>query len=311
VHAVDHCGATTCAQDGVDMVDTRRAFPLVLLAAIAACGDDQDDLDSGPAADGAGSSSSVNDDTAGDDAGVDDAADDVDDDDDDEGGGTTAGGGGGGSGATEETGSEDADVACLPADVFEALQQHRLDLRAAAYVLAGVPSDDMRTGFLLAPGLPMPPAVPFMTQGGPLAACDEPVALPVVCDLGSCTMVQCTADGWITRLSIIPPIGSDGWIYTQAFVRTQWIAGETGTTFRISTTGFTPSGAEISLLGSGAMDVDSFSVDEEFPALHPAGPLFFTYSEGADGVVGALRIGEVVTAEVDATGQLQPTGECP
>jgi hypothetical protein len=193
--------------------------------------------------------------------------------------------------------------------VFDALQQHLFDLRTANYMLGGDPSETSVTGFLLVPGLPMPPAVPFMNLE--IEPCQGPLALPVVCDLGVCTLVQCTEDGWITQMSIIPPFASDEWIYEQARVRTRWTAGETGTEFRIGANGFTPFGTEISVIASGAMDVDGFAVQEEFPALHAAGTVLLVYSEGVDGVTGMLRIGEVVTAEVDASGQLQPTGECP
>ena len=215
------------------MVAMRRV-PFVVLAALTACGDDQDDLDSGPAADGAATSTAATDDDAvGDD---DDALDDaVDDAADDDGAGETTSGAAEGSGSSASDGDadgEDAEVACLPAEVFDALQQHTADLRAASYLLAGEPSEDTMTGFLLAPGLPMPPAVPSMTLGDVMAACEEAIALPVVCDVGSCRLLQCTEDGWITQLWVIPPVASDGWVFTQVRVQTRWIAGETGTTFR-------------------------------------------------------------------------------
>jgi hypothetical protein len=284
-----------------------RRLPLLVLAATLGCGDDQDDLDSGPSvADGAESTSTaVTDDAA---TADDDAADDGADDDAE----TTAGGAGGSgsSGSADATSGEDAQVACLPAHVFDALQQHLVDLRTASYVLAGEPDEDTMTGFLLAPGLPTPPAVPFLAQG-PMEPCEAPVALPVVCDLGSCTLLQCMPNGWITQLWVIPPVLAGDWLYTRARVQTEWIAGETGTTFRIGTIVSTEYGAEISMSGKGAMDEDGFSVEEEFLALHEAGTVTLTYAEGVDGATGALGIGEVTVAEADATGQLQPTGECP
>jgi len=300
----------TVLRIGVEVAMTRR-FTLLFCASITACADVGVDLDSGPP-DDAGESSAVATLDGGDDA---DAADDGGAEADDVGeatGGTTAGSGGGSEGSDD---GDDTDTpestACMPVVVFDALQQHVHDLRTASALLSGHPLEGEAAGFLLAPGLPMPPALPIASTG--TMPCTDAVTMAPLCDLGSCVQLECTGlgGGWRLNLWIDPGVQSDGWSIEHARVAVEWVDGTMTTPFRITTRALTPGRADISMTGEGEMQRDGFFVVETFPALFEPGPATVAYAWGPGGYAGSIRIGEVVVAHVDATGDLQPTGDCP
>lgn len=123
--------------------------------------------------------------------------------------------------------------------------------------------------------------------------------------------IECTGEGsgWINHVWIEPAIAGE-WSFDEVHLHLDWSGGE-GVTFDIETTSTGPGGEDMSLVGAGEMDVASMSVTETFPALHVSGDTVLEYADDVGGFSGQLRIADVVVAEVDAAGHLQPTGDCP
>jgi len=312
---------------------TRRT--LILLSVLLAC---ENDLDGGPGAvdggavSGAGTTTGVVDDDGTDDL---DARLDV-------GGGVTglttegpAGseeeGGEGGVGEGTEAGDDAADdagddagttgepgdmVACLPVQVFAALDEHVHDLAHTADLLTGHTMATEPAGFLLAPGLPTPPAVALDFAEAVTMPCLGEATFPTVCDTGRCLAVHCTGQGgsWLTTNWIEPaiPPAPNQWSFDQVLTTVGWTEGDLVVEFSIATIAVTPEGRDASMLAYGAMnDQGELFVAERYPALSEVGPLELVYSEDDGQFVGTLRVGEVTVAEFDGQGHLAPTGECP
>lgn len=212
-----------------------------------------------------------------------------------------------------EDGGDGATIACLPAEVFLALERHALDLAATAGLLAGHPSEAEVTGFLLAPALPFPPALSASFAGPLVMTCSKPLVYDAFCEEGRCSQIECTGSGagWLHHLWLEDPVAADGWSFQAVDVYIRWDDGETGTTFTLSTTATSPSGRDVSMMATGVMDPDMLYVEETFPALHPAGVTRLEYIDDASGYRGQLTIDGVEVADVDATGRLDPTGSCP
>jgi hypothetical protein len=200
---------------------------------------------------------------------------------------------------------------CLPPEVFAAIDQHAHDLAITASLLADHPSTNEVTGFLLAPGLSDPPALPsqFASLFMP---CSDVVLYEPYCESGRCSQIECTGEGsaWINHMWIEPAIDGDPWSFEEVHLHQSW-SGGTGIGFDITTISTGPDGTDMSLTGSGEMDVSSMYFTETFPALHPAGLSVFEYAEDAIGYSGQLTIVDTVVAEVDDLGHLVSTGECP
>lgn len=212
----------------------------------------------------------------------------------------------------EDGGDEDL-TACVPTDVFTAIERHALDLVGTAGLLAGHPSEAEVTGFLLAPGLPAPPALSASFAGPLVMTCSEPLVYDRFCEEGRCSQIECTGlgAGWRHHLWLEAPVQSDGWAIEEVDVSIVWEEGATGTWFSIATTGSGPEETDMTMTAAGLMDVDELVFAEEFPGLHPAGVTRLAYTDDSTGYRGQLSIGDVVVAEVDVTGGLTPTGDCP
>jgi hypothetical protein len=210
-------------------------------------------------------------------------------------------------------GGDEDRTACLPTDVFTALDRHLLDLASTAGALAGHPSESEVTGFLLAPGLPTPPAL-FASFAGPLVmTCSEPLVYDSFCEEGRCSQIECTGRGagWGHHLWLEEPVPSDGWVIEAVDVSIVWEEAATETWFSISTTAIGPEETDMTMTGAGLMGDDALVFSEQFPGLHRAGVTRLAYTDDATGHRGQLSIDDVVVAEVDATGSLVPTGDCP
>lgn len=209
----------------------------------------------------------------------------------------------------------DADdfMACLPAEVVDALELHVLELSATAGLLAGHPSADEVTGFLLAPGLASPPAFPAAFAGPLVMPCDEPLFYAPFCEEGRCSQIECTGlgAGWRNHIAIDRPVSTGRWFFEAAEVVIEWQEGATGVGFDIITEARGPAGANVSMIAAGRMDEDEVRLLATFPALHRAGATTFEFVDDAAGYRGQLAIDDVVVAELDAAARLRPTGDCP
>jgi hypothetical protein len=205
----------------------------------------------------------------------------------------------------------DLDDGCLPPEIFAAIDQHAHDLAATADLLATHPSQNEVTGFLLAPGLPDPPALPA-SFAGLFMPCSDPTMFTEYCEMGRCSQIECTGEGsaWIHHLWLEMPLSEDPWAFDEVDVWLHWSGGD-GVNFDIETSQMGPGGVDVSLVGAGEMGVDSMSVSETFDSLHDAGDAVLEYAEDPAGYSGQLTIAGVVVAEVDAGGHLVPTGDCP
>jgi hypothetical protein len=200
---------------------------------------------------------------------------------------------------------------CLPPMILAAIDQHAHDLAATASLLATHPSTNEVTGFLLAPGLPDPPALPA-SFAGLFMPCSDPTMFTEYCEMGRCSQIECTGEGsaWIHHLWLEMPLSEDPWAFDEVDVWLHWSGGD-GVNFDIETSQMGPGGVDVSLVGAGEMGVDSMSVSETFDSLHDAGDAVLEYAEDPAGYSGQLTIAGVVVAEVDAGGHLVPTGDCP
>jgi len=211
----------------------------------------------------------------------------------------------------DESSTGEPGEGCLPPAVFAAIDQHAHDLASTAGLLAGQPSEVEATGFMLAPGLPEPPAL-----SGSFASlfmiCAEPVLFDEYCEEGRCSQLECTGKGasWINHLWVEPALVEEGWSFEEVLVNLRWMGG-TGVLFDIETMSSGPGGEDISMSGVGEMDVDGMSVTETFPSVHPAGETVLEYADDGGGYSGQLTIADVVVAMVDVGGHLVPTGACP
>lgn len=215
--------------------------------------------------------------------------------------------------APSEVDGDEGRTACLPTDVFTAIDRHVLDLASAAGALAGHASEAEVTGFLLAPGLPAPPAL-FASFAGPLVmTCSEPLVYESFCEEGRCSQIECTGRGagWRNHLWIEDPVQSEGWAIEEVDVSIIWEDGATDTWFSIATTAIGPEETDMTMSAAGVMDIDELVFSEQFPGLHPAGVTRLAYTDDATGHRGQLSIDDVVVAEVDVAGGLTPTGDCP
>lgn len=292
----------------------KRAW--ILLSAALACGDDgaaatntDGDASSGPSTSAAQDSSSTSGDptvttgmsTSAADSSTSDAS-------TSSGTGTSAADSGSGESSSSTGGQGDG---CLPADVFAAIDQHAHDLVSTADLLATHPSEAEVTGFMLAPGLPEPPALAASFAGPLVMTCSQPLLYDEFCEEGRCMQIECTGEGsgWINHVWVEPAIAGE-WSFDEVHLHLHW-SGGSGVTFDIETTSTGPGGEDMSLVGTGEMDVANMSVIETFPALHVAGDTVLEYADDVGGFSGQLTIADVVVAEVDAAGHLEPTGDCP
>jgi hypothetical protein len=297
-----------------------RRFTLLLCAAIAACVGDEDDLDSGPAADGgAGGTGTTGDDASGDDldgvrldVGVTGPMPDPD----------TGGGSGGVSGGSEggdddrpDDGTNgDSTTACIPTRVFVAIDEHVDDLAHTADLMAGVPSPNAPVGFMVAPALPTPPATALQYAHPGEMPCQGPWLAPAECDQTHCIQVECigTDSSWMTLSWLEHPVDHDGWQIEQVLVGVRWTEGNTNAEFGIMTNAATPESSDASMLGYGWMSSDgSFSVIERYFALHEYGDVEVSYVVFEGELVGGIEIRDVLVATLDAEGRFRPTGVCP
>lgn len=212
----------------------------------------------------------------------------------------------------DTAGGDGATQACLPADVLAAINRHALDLVGTAALLAGHPSAAEVTGFMRAPALPAPPAL-SAAFASLVMPCSEPLVFDAFCEEGRCSRIECTGRGagWTHHLWIQRPVAAKGWMIEAVDVYLYWEDGRSGTPFVITTMEESPAGVDASMSTTGAMDVDGMSFVATFPALHPAGRTVLEYVDDAAGYHGWLTIDDTVAAEVDATGNLVATGECP
>jgi hypothetical protein len=290
------------------------------LVLAAACGDDGAAGADGDAGSSSSSSGALDDSSSGP-GSV--SADTTEGDDSTSDGGDTTTSAGSSSGAADTTGaaSSSGDESsssggmaeeCLAPEVFAAIDQHAHDLDATAGLLAGHPSSNEVTGFMLAPGLPEPPALPSSFAGPLIMMCSDPLVYDEFCEEGRCMQIECTGEGsaWINHVWIEPAIDGDPWSFDEVHLHLHW-SGGTGTSIDITTTSIGPGGVDMSLTGEGEMDVDSMTVTETFAALHPAGITVFEYANDAVGYSGQLTIADVIVAEVDDAGHLAWTGDCP
>ena len=215
------------------------------------------------------------------------------------------------SSSSDASSSGGEEIQCLPPVIFAAIDQHAHDLAATAGLLAMHPSANEVSGFLLAPGLPNPPALPA-SFAGLFMPCTDPTTFTEFCEMGRCSQIECTGEGssWTHHVWLEDPIRAQEWAFEAVDIRLYW-TGSTGITFDIETTQTGPAGEAVSLVGAGEMDVASMSVSETFPSLHVAGDTVLDYAEDAGGHSGQLTIAGVVVAEVDGAGHLVPTGDCP
>jgi hypothetical protein len=301
------------------MIMTRR-FTLLFSCLLAACGGDNGGgvLVSGGAG-GTGTS------------GDDDAADDLDGlrldvgvtslaTTGDEGGSE---GQSGGAGSESEGGGEDDEsggigqpvdtTACMPTIVFDALDEHMHELERSAVLMTNQPSANQPTGFLLAPGLPLPPATQVRYANVPDLPCDGALMYPPICDGGHCYQVECTGEGtaWMTLLWNQAPVFAGSWEFQQVFVLSAWNDLEPGLEFAIATSAQGPEGVNPSMLATGRLIDNGFYVVEQFLHLHEHGEvqLAYVWENGVYG--GSMKIGAFTVAVVDEEGHLQPTGTCP
>lgn len=215
--------------------------------------------------------------------------------------------------APDEVGAGEDFTACMSTDAFAAIDRHAVDLVGTASALAGHPSQAEATGFLLAPALPAPPALAASFAGPLVMTCAAPLVYDAFCEEGRCAQLECTGRGagWRNHLWLAAPVQSKGWAIESVDVSLVWEDGATGTSFTIETQATAPNGRDASMTAEGTMDVDGLRVAERFPRLHPYGSTVLEYVDDAAGFRGTLTIDGVVTAEVDDTGRLAPTGECP
>jgi len=295
-----------------------RRFTILISCVLAACGDDND----GSQVSGASGAAETG--TTGD-----EASDDLDDlrldvggglpgltttgDGDAETGGQSGGVGSESDGGEEESGGEPVDTtACMPTRVFVAIEEHMRELAHTAELMTNQPSANQPMGFLLAPGLPMPPATPVRYANVPGLPCAGEVMYEPVCDGGHCYQVECTGEDtdWMTLAwNQSPVIGS--WEYQHVWVLTAWNEVEPGLEFGIATQALAPGGANGSMLAKGRLIDHGFYVVEQFTELHDHGVVQLAYVWENDVFGGSLKIGEFTVAEVNDTGNLRPTGVCP
>jgi hypothetical protein len=220
---------------------------------------------------------------------------------------TTTGGGTGGSGGTGGA-SE-----CAPPDVLSVLQEYLDDLHLSADLLATHPSAVEAVGFFHAPGLPQPPAngASFYSL---FMVCSGPVLYDPYCDQGLCSQLECTSNdaSWANHLSIDSPPQTHGdFTYLNATIDIAWMDGATGIAFGTMTESTGANATNWSLSGTGTMDTMGVTLQADFPALFPRGSATLTYEGGMNAFSGGIVIGEVLIAEVDASGKLVATGFCP
>jgi hypothetical protein len=203
----------------------------------------------------------------------------------------------------EDGGDQDL-TACLPDDVLAAIDRH---------ALAGHPSEAEATGFMLAPGLPAPPALSASFAGPLVMTCSEALVYDLYCEAGRCSQLECTGRGagWRNHLWLEEPVASGGWSFEAVDVSIVWEDGASGTSFTIETEATSPDGRDASMTAEGFMGVDALTVIERFPELHPRGATVLEYTDDSAGFYGLLAIDDAVVAGVDATGHLVATGDCP
>lgn len=230
--------------------------------------------------------------------------------DDATGGGDSAGTGG--SPSTSSAGAGGAD-SCAPPEVLSVLQAYLEELDASADLLSGHPSAIEAVGFFAAPGLPAPPAnaASYYTL---VMTCAGPTEYDPYCDQGKCSQLECTGSGssWANHLSLdAPPKTFGDFAFQQVAVDIAWAEGATGISFETMVQASGPGGANWALSGTGYMDTTSVTLQADLPKLFAAGPATLAF-EGGDSSASATVVVEGVTlAEMDASGNLVPTGACP
>jgi hypothetical protein len=198
--------------------------------------------------------------------------------------------------------------------VLATLQEHLDSLVATAQVMAGHPGPVEATGFLLAPGLPSPPAVSNVFAGPLIMECATAMSYDPYCEPdGRCSQIECTGRGagWIMHHWVDPtPFTSGRWSFEEARADTRWADGATGVTFELEVTA-TGEGNDWSMTGTGLMDLEVMEVSEQYPGLFEAGQAEVILSASPEATTGAVVIDGITVAATDAQGDLQATGDCP
>lgn len=226
--------------------------------------------------------------------------------------GATGGSGDGGAGALGGGGG--GPTGCVDPVVLATLQEHLDSLVATAQVMAAHPGPFEATGFLLAPGLPSPPAVSNVFAGPLITECATPMSYDPFCEAeGRCSQIECTGRGagWIMHHWVEPaPFTSGRWSFEEVRADTHWDDGASGVTFELEVAA-TGQGKDWSMTGTGQMDLELMEVSEQYPGLFEAGEAEVTLSSSPEATTGAVVIEGVTVAATDAQGQLQATGDCP
>jgi hypothetical protein len=220
----------------------------------------------------------------------------------------------GSGGADGEGGQGGGPLACLTTEMLQVIEDHIDEIVASAQLNAGHPGELEATGFLLAPGLPSPPAVSNLFAGPLVQGCSTAMMYDPYCDQGNCSRIECTGDGagWIMHVYLdSPPFTKGDWTFTDARVDESWADGATGVTFTLETKATGPGGVDWSVQGAGEMDLASLVLEETFPKVFPEGPAVLTLDSTPDATTGTIVVEGVTVAETNAQGHFVVTGACP
>ncbi len=205
-----------------------------------------------------------------------------------------------------DDGDDEGDGSCLGVDALAKLNTHAEDLRVSAAMLAGHPGPREAIGFFRFVGLEVQRTAVY---AGPLVmACTEPLVYDEFCEEdGLCSQIECTGDGagWEMHFGLQMPTTGEV-AYQSATVDTAWADGADGIAVAMAA-----DAGDWSMTGSGAMDTESFELEETYPSLRAGGPTVLTIADTSEGVHGGtITIGGEVVAEVDVDGIYVPTAAC-
>jgi hypothetical protein len=224
-------------------------------------------------------------------------------DDEPSGGGGSGAGGSGAGGSNEE--------ACAPDDVLAQLDDFLTKFEASASGVAGHGGQFEATGFYLAPGLPMPPAIPAeffsIFMGCTRAAVFEPA-----CVMGRCTQLECTGrgGGWSNHYTLDGAVTADGFGFELLDIDHHWADGADGTTLDYALVATGPQDRAWDATGSAVMGAESASLELTFAELFGEEAVL-TFAASPSSHEGSIAIGDVTIAATNADGALEATGDCP